>query len=72
MKRRRFIQTVGAYAALGVAASLPYGFSRFISPAVNAAERRHIPLPGALADSDAFNRACIGCGLCGEACPEPG
>jgi len=69
VRRRRFIQTIGAYAALGVAASLPYGVARMLSPAVQAAEHEHIPLPGALADPDDFARACIGCGLCGEVCP---
>lgn len=69
MKRRRFIQTIGAYMALGVAASLPYGVARLLSPPLQAAEHDHIPLPGALADLEEFNRACIGCGLCGEVCP---
>lgn len=69
MRRRRFLQTVGAYTALGVAASVPYGLARVLAPAVHAAEHEQVPLPGALADADDFARACIGCGLCGEVCP---
>jgi len=69
VKRRRFMKTVGAYTALGVAASMPYGLSRMLSPYAYAAPHRHIPLPGALPDPDDFARACIGCGLCGEVCP---
>lgn len=69
MKRRSFIKNVGAFTTLGVAAAMPYGLSRLLSPAVHAEPHRHIPLPGALADPDAFARACIGCGLCGEVCP---
>jgi ferredoxin len=69
MRRRQFLQKLSAFVALGFAALTPYGLSRLLSPQAYAAPHRHIPLPGALADKDAFERACIGCGLCGEVCP---
>lgn len=69
MKRRRFLKTLGAYAALVFASATPYGLARLLAPRVYADPQRHIPLPGALPDIDDFNRACIGCGLCGEVCP---
>lgn len=69
MRRRQFFRKVGSFVALGFAAATPYGLARLLSPKVYAAPHRQIPLPGALADQDAFERACIGCGLCGEVCP---
>ena len=69
MKRRRFLKQVSALSALVLAAATPYGLSRLLSPKAYAAPHRHIPLPGALPDPNAFARACIGCGLCGEVCP---
>lgn len=69
MRRRRFLQTIGAYSALAVVSTIPYALARLLSPAAQAADHEHIPLPGALADPDEFARACIGCGLCGEVCP---
>jgi formate hydrogenlyase subunit 6/NADH:ubiquinone oxidoreductase subunit I len=69
MKRRRFLKTMGAYVALLFAAATPYGLARLLAPKLYAESHRHIPLPGALPDIEEFNRACIGCGLCGEVCP---
>ncbi len=69
MKRRSFLQS--ALYAGGVLASsvLPFGLARLIAPPVQAKTSRHLRPPGALRDDTAFNRACIGCGLCGEVCP---
>ena len=52
-----------------LAASLPFGFARLMSPKVSADVRNRLRPPGALQDDDAFIAACIGCGLCGEVCP---
>lgn len=69
MKRRSFLQR--AVFGLGILgfSSLPFGLSRILYPEVKASPSNRIPLPGALFDIDAFNKACIGCGLCGEVCP---
>lgn len=69
MQRRSFI--LKAIQALGIVgfASLPFGLARLMMPSRADAAQMHIPLPGALADSDEFVAACIGCGLCGEVCP---
>lgn len=69
MRRRQFLQKLSLYGVLGVAACMPYGLARLLSPSVYADPQKHIPLPGALPDPEAFSRACIGCGLCGEVCP---
>jgi len=69
MQRRSFLQKLFYAAAMSFTASLPFGLSRMLSPAVAAKPQRQIPLPGALADSAAFNAACIGCGICAEVCP---
>jgi len=69
MKRRNFLQiTVRSLVAVA-AASLPFAFSRIISPSVRADVRQRLRPPGALKDDQAFIAACIGCGLCGEVCP---
>lgn len=69
MKRRSFLQR--AVFGLGILgfSSLPFGLSRLLYPEVKAAVSNRIPLPGALTDPDAFNKACIECGVCGEVCP---
>ncbi|MGJ8687283.1 MAG: 4Fe-4S dicluster domain-containing protein [Spongiibacteraceae bacterium] len=75
MNRRAFISYLSK-AALLIAAALPFGLSRMLSPAetrrpkANAA-LAHLKLrpPGALQDDAAFRSACIGCGLCAEVCP---
>jgi ferredoxin-type protein NapG len=71
MKRRSFMQNMIFAGGVLVASNLPYGLSRLLAPNVQAAtrSRREIPLPGALADPEAFAQACIGCGLCSEVCP---
>ena len=69
MKRRNFLQSLIYAGGVMASAALPYGLSHFLAPAANAAPRSHIRLPGALKDDEAFTRACIGCGLCGEVCP---
>lgn len=71
MSRRRFLKkTVGAGGMLAVA-GLPYGMARLMAPEAAMAQPawRRLRPPGALKDEDAFNAACIGCGLCGEVCP---
>lgn len=69
MRRRELLKTGTLIVATGAAATLPYGLARLLAPSAKAARHRQIPLPGALADPEAFARACIGCGLCGEVCP---
>ncbi len=66
MKRRNFI-----ISALGstAAASIPFSITRLLAPEVYAGDSAYLLPPGALADLDKFNAACIGCGLCGEVCP---
>jgi ferredoxin-type protein NapG len=69
MKRRSFIQKVTLGLGLIGFSSLPFFLGRLLYPEVLADAHRRIPLPGALADREAFINACIGCGLCGEICP---
>jgi len=69
MKRRRFIKTVAKAAAICAYCSVPYGLSFLLAPRVSATPQTRIPLPGALADADAFSESCIRCGACGEVCP---
>lgn len=69
MQRRNFLKTSFYGLASLVAALLPFGFSRLLSPQVKADTRFHIRPPGALKEDAAFITACIGCGLCGEVCP---
>lgn len=69
MKRRSFMLTTARSLVALLAASLPFGFSRIISPPAKADVRRRLRPPGALKDDQAFISACIGCGLCGEVCP---
>ena len=63
MKRRSFLQR--AVFGLGILgfSSLPFGLSRLLYPEVKASVSNRVPLPGALTDPDAFNKACIECGL---------
>ena len=69
MKRRNFLQrAVFGIGILGFS-SLPFGLSQLLYPKSNDRVSNRALLPGALADVDAFNQACIGCGLCGEVCP---
>jgi len=69
MKRRSFMQKIAlSIGVLGFSA-LPFGLSRLFYPKIKAAPHQRIPLPGALADEQAFIEACIGCGMCGEVCP---
>jgi len=69
MKRRGFLQLTGRSIMAVLAATLPFGFARMMSPNVSADTRWRIRPPGALKNDDAFIAACIGCGLCGEVCP---
>jgi ferredoxin-type protein NapG len=69
MKRRSFGQTVlFSIGVLGFS-TLPFALARILFPGAGAAPHRRIPLPGALADREAFIQACIECGVCGEVCP---
>jgi ferredoxin-type protein NapG len=69
MKRRTFLQKITLLVGLIGFSSLPFALSRLFFPKVLAKAHTRIPLPGALADRQAFLEACIGCGLCGEVCP---
>jgi len=69
MQRRNFMQKIALFLGVTGFAALPYGVARVLYPSVHRERNRNIPLPGALADQDAFVSACIGCGLCGEVCP---
>ncbi|VAW74986.1 Ferredoxin [hydrothermal vent metagenome] len=68
--RRTALQRLLYTAGIAVASTLPYGFARLVAPEARADDPgTHLRPPGALKDDDAFNSACIGCGLCGEICP---
>ncbi len=69
MKRRGFIKNFVRYMAVLVSGTIPYFLSYLLAPSVKATPQTRIPLPGALADIDEFNQACIRCGACGEVCP---
>ncbi len=69
MHRRSFLQKIFASAAVIAGSTLPFAFSRFLTPDVQADPTTHLRPPGALKDDHAFITACIGCGLCGEICP---
>ncbi len=70
IRRRTVLQRLMYAAGITVASTLPYGFVRLATPEARAEDPgTHLRPPGALKDDDAFNRACIGCGLCGEICP---
>jgi len=69
MQRRFFLQKfILAASTLGLA-SLPYGLARLLAPAEAQNRANHLRPPGALENENAFVKACIGCGLCGEICP---
>ena len=68
MKRRSALQHLIYGAGLLAAGSTPWGLSRLLLPEVQADPRERLRPPGAL-KGDAFEQACIGCGLCGEICP---
>ncbi len=71
MKRRDFLHqvAVGGVALAGGAA--PFGLARIMAPqeAKAAPVGERLRPPGALLNDADFIAACIGCGLCGEACP---
>lgn len=69
MRRRYFLQSAIRSIVIMLAATLPFGFSKLISPAAKADVRRRLRPPGAIKDDMSFIAACIGCGLCGEVCP---
>ena len=69
MKRRHFLRKLVKLLGVLGFSSLPYALAHLMMPKQLIAGQKHIPLPGALADKDAFVAACIGCGLCGEICP---
>lgn len=69
MRRRNFIQRISSITALTAFAGAPFLLSRLMTPEVRADPSHRIRPPGALKDDQAFNAACIGCGLCGEVCP---
>lgn len=69
MRRRGFLNRLAVGTAVLTAGSAPYGFARFLAPAVEVTPGTHLLPPGAIKDYDAFVSACIGCGLCGEVCP---
>lgn len=69
MDRRDFIERLTLGLTLLGACGLPFGLARLMVPEAKAAPETRIPLPGALADREAFLAACIGCGVCAEVCP---
>jgi len=69
MQRRSFLQKLIYSASALAAGSVPYGLAYMMAPPVMAESRNIVLPPGALKDPDEFNKACIGCGLCGEVCP---
>lgn len=69
MKRRDFLEKTVFGAAVTGFCSLPFGIAWMLAPPRKVIAHEHLRPPGALKDDGAFNRACIGCGLCGEVCP---
>jgi len=69
MQRRTFLQRLTFGSGVLAAAAAPYGLMRLLAPQTEVPRQRHLPLPGALVDHQAFLDACIGCGLCAEVCP---
>ena len=69
MKRRSFMKTLTMGVGIISFGFLPFLMGRLLRPTISAHESNRIPLPGALENIEAFARACIGCGLCGEVCP---
>jgi len=69
MKRRGFLKEVVRYSAVFATGAVPYLLSYLLAPSLKAEAKTRIPLPGALANIEEFNQACIRCGLCAEVCP---
>jgi len=69
MQRRKFLQKLVYILSVSGLAGMPYAIARLMAPAESWRYSNHLRPPGALKDEDAFVRACIGCGLCGEICP---
>ena len=69
MKRRSTLKLLVYSASLLASGVIPIGISRLMTPETPINPKRHLRPPGALNDEQAFNAACIGCGLCGEVCP---
>jgi len=74
MERRSLLKQLVATAAFLAVGSTPYLVSTVLTGNMVARsrypERNMIRPPGALEDDAAFIAACIGCGLCGEVCPQ--
>lgn len=68
-RRRDFLARLGFTAAVLGFSALPFGIARSLTPSRRIPKQNYIRPPGALKDPEAFNTACIGCGLCGEVCP---
>ncbi|MBF0447605.1 MAG: 4Fe-4S dicluster domain-containing protein [Magnetococcales bacterium] len=72
MKRRGFLQQLALGGVVVVGGGIPYGVARLMAPAEGHAANPSTRLrpPGAPLDDDEFIARCIGCGLCGEVCPQ--
>ncbi|MBF0561794.1 MAG: 4Fe-4S dicluster domain-containing protein [Alphaproteobacteria bacterium] len=69
MQRRTFLQNLALGTTVTAAATTPVVLARTLAPdSEPAAPPFHLRPPGADADDKKFIAACIGCGLCGEAC----
>ncbi|MBF0446160.1 MAG: 4Fe-4S dicluster domain-containing protein, partial [Magnetococcales bacterium] len=73
MKRRNFLHKIAAGGVMFAGGVAPFGVARLMAPAEGtAAPSPSIRLrpPGALEDDVEFMARCIGCGICGEVCPQ--
>lgn len=72
MKRRGFLQQLAVGGVVVAGGAAPYGLARLMAPDTGHAARSTTCLrpPGAVEDDVEFMARCIGCGVCGEVCPQ--